>query len=683
MEDSAESLLNSFINEANELLSDLEGDLLMLEKKPDDYELINSIFRAVHNLKGSSVMFGFENIQNIAHEYENIYYLIRDKKKPVTAELISITLKGVDVIQNILLNNVTDNIIDELIKEVKMVSLSESTTLSAEQTGDNVFQNKLYVIAFNPDPDIFERGIDPGKTLKEIEESGNAIIRAHDKKLTRQQREKEKVCKRLWEIYFSSSLSVQDVKYIFLFYTEDEFSITEITGEEISEESIFFQYLMNIYQDRESVKAQVSDSINKLQTPVNDLRFKNIAEEDSVEIIENVNHFTQKTINSKNENVTWLNISSAKVDGLINIVSELVTSTSAIQNHAERIKDSKLLESVESVNKLIKQLRISTLELRLIPINTLLVKFKRQVRDLSIELGKKVELIIETQDTEIDKTILKAIENPLLHIIRNSVDHGIECPDERKKSGKESTGIIKITSFYSGAYVIIQVQDDGRGIDLKKVRTRAIEKGYIERNERVNDQELLTFIMESGFSTTDDVSLVSGRGVGMDVVKKELNKVKGSIEIETEKGLGTFLTLKLPVTLSIVDTLIIEVMGSKFLLPLLEIEYCYNEATEKIFNRENNCLQYKGSLIPYISLRRKFKFPDNTSGNEMVIVINKFEKRYGLIVDHVIGEQQTVIKNLGEVFINQSYFSGGNIMSDGKIALILDTNHLFNQAYLN
>lgn len=682
MNNSNESLINSFVNEANELLGELERNLLAFEKEPSNYELINNIFRAMHTLKGSSAMFGFENIQNIAHEYETIYGLVRDKKMPVASELISITLRGVDAIQNILLNKVSNNSIDGLMKDIKLVSLSGGTTQTIEQRRATVRQEKIYGIIFDPAPEIFERGIIPEHTLQEIEGNGIAIIKRHNKELSGEQQLMEKVCSNTWEIFLSSTLSALNIENIFMFYTEDEFSVTEITGNEISEETKFFHYLNNIYQDVESVKAQVSTSIDELHALENISKPKK-NETESVEIIGNDNHFIKDTTNNKNENVAWLNISSTKIDELLNIVSELVTSTSAMQNHAERLTDLKLIESIESINKLIKQFRINTLELRLIPINTLLVKFKRQVRDLSMELGKKVELIIETQDTEIDKTILKAIENPLLHIIRNSIDHGIEFPEERRKLGKDTTGIIKITSFYSGAYVIIQVQDDGRGINFEKVRTKAIEKGYIERNQKVNEQELLSFLMESGFSTADDISLISGRGVGMDVVKKELSKVKGSLELDTEKGLGTSITLKLPVTLSIVDTLMIEVMGANYLLPLLEVEYCYNDASQAIYNQEKSCLQYKGNLIPYISLRKKFNYQNNTSGNEMVIVINKFEKRFALIVDKVIGEQQTVIKNLGEVFINQPYFSGGNIMSDGKIALILDTNHLFNQLYLN
>ncbi len=685
MDSFVEELREVFINEAKEILVELEHDLLALENMPENYELIDNIFRGIHTLKGSSTMFGYENIQNIAHEYESIFNLVRDNQMQISIDLINITLKGIDAFKSILYNDVVDNCFDELIQEIKLFYTPESSNFENQQIDKNSSENKLYGIVLDPDYAIYERGIDPLKIIKEIEESGDAIIKSHNKELPEEIKNDEKVCTNLWEIYFCTSLSISGIEDIFMFLMEEEFTIAEITESVVSEESKYFQYMVSIYENVEAAKTQITNSIDGLSVIVNQAKKEIEPSEikEPTELNENNSHFMLDQRKTQHENSAWINISSAKIDELLNMVSGLVTSTSVIQNHADRIKDLKLLESIEGVNKLLKQLRINTLELRLVPINTLFIKFKRQVRDLSLELGKDVELLIDTQDTEIDKTILKAIENPLLHIIRNSIDHAIELPEERKKMGKSDTGIIKITSFYSGASVIIQVQDDGRGIDLEKVKNRAIERGYMEKDQDVSEQELLAFIMKPGFSTTDSVGLVSGRGVGMDVVLKELNKVKGSLEIDTEKGLGTSITLKLPVTLSIVDTLMVEVMGSNYLLPLIEVEYCYNEVTDVIYNQEKNCLHYKGNLIPYISLREKFRFPSNDNGNEMVIVINKYEKQYALIVDSVIGEQQTVIKNLGEVFSNQPYFSGGNIMSNGKIALIIDTNHLFNRAYLN
>jgi two-component system chemotaxis sensor kinase CheA len=301
------------------------------------------------------------------------------------------------------------------------------------------------------------------------------------------------------------------------------------------------------------------------------------------------------------------------------------------------------------------------------------------VRDLSEDLGKKVLLVLEGQETEIDKSVLRSIESPLMHIIRNSIDHGIESPQERLQKGKTDKGILKIAAFYSGANVIIQIHDDGKGINLEKIRERAILNGTIAPDQSVTQQELLNMIMEPGFTTTENVSLVSGRGVGMDIVRKELIAIGGSLVIETEKDLGTSITMKLPTTLSIIDTLMLEVNKTHVLIPMLEVEYCYKENRKNIYDKNNNYLQYKNDMVPFISLRRKFNYPDLMHQNEeMVIIINKFDKKYALIVDDILGEQQAVIKPLGELFIKQPYFSGGSIMVDGNLALVLDTNYLFN-----
>ena len=367
----------------------------------------------------------------------------------------------------------------------------------------------------------------------------------------------------------------------------------------------------------------------------------------------------------------------------MNLVSSLVSSTAELKVLAEVHKDYKLNNAIENIDKITKQFRNNALDLRLVPIGTLLNKFNRHVRDLSVELNKSVSVIIEGQETEIDKTILSAIEKPLLHIIRNSIDHGIESGEERIGKGKSEQGVLKITAFYTGANVVIQVQDDGRGFDLGKIKKTAIEKGYLEHDQQVSEKELLSFVMEPGFTTSDAISKVSGRGFGMDIVKKELNAVSGSIEIETEKDLGTFITLKLPATLSIIDTLMIGVGKSTLLLPLPEIEYCYQETWENIYSGENDYLKYHDMMLPFISLSSKFNSESDREKDEMVVVINKYDKKYGIIADRVIGEHQAVIKPLGELFINQPYFSGGSVMVDGELALMLDTNYLFSQLAMN
>jgi two-component system chemotaxis sensor kinase CheA len=349
-----------------------------------------------------------------------------------------------------------------------------------------------------------------------------------------------------------------------------------------------------------------------------------------------------------------------------------------METQVNRLNDPKLANAFENIEKLTKKFRNNALDLRLVPVGTLLARFKRQIRDLSKELDKKVNLLIEGQDIEIDKTILRSIESPLQHIIRNSIDHGIESPDVRVSKGKIPEGLLKITAFYSGASVILQIQDDGCGINLERVKECAIKKGLILPDQAVTKQDLLSFIMEPGFTTSDNISIVSGRGVGMDVVRKELNGVGGSLEIFTEKDLGTSIIMKLPTTLTIIDTLLVNVSDTQILIPVMDVEYCFQENSRKLFQKDNRYIEYKNNPIPLVSLRHQFKYPPVEEENLMVIVINKFDRKYAITVDEILGEHQAVIKPLGELFVNQLFFSGGSIMADGKLAFILDTNFLFN-----
>jgi two-component system chemotaxis sensor kinase CheA len=367
----------------------------------------------------------------------------------------------------------------------------------------------------------------------------------------------------------------------------------------------------------------------------------------------------------------------------MNLVSELVSIAASVEANASKYDDPKLKVSIENIEKLTKQFRNNALDLRLVPVGTLFSRFKRQVRDLSKELGKRVNLIIEGQDIEIDKTILRSIESPLQHIIRNCIDHGIEKEDERRQKGKEPEGVLKITAFYSGASVVIQVQDDGSGINLERVRECAIKKGLILPDQTVSKQELINLIIEPGFTTSENVSMVSGRGVGMDVVRKELNRVGGGLEIFTEKDLGTSITMKLPTTLTIIDTLLIDVADTQILIPVNDIEYCFNGNNDEIFRKDNRYIEYKNNPVPLLSLREQFNYSPGENKETMVIIINKFDRKYAITADRIVGEHQAVIKPLGDLFVNQSFFSGGSILVDGKLAFILDTNFLFTKASVN
>jgi two-component system, chemotaxis family, sensor kinase CheA len=670
-----EEFRTSFIEEALELLTQLETDLLQLEEDPGNSSIIDDIFRIMHNLKGNAGMFGFEKVQNLTHEFESVYDRIKAGRFKITSEIIGITLKGKDVLQA-MLDNTYSGEEDVLITEMLQSQFTGEIQPLLAAGLPSVNNAKNYAIIFSPDRKIFERGLDPDKVLQEISQAGRSHIVLHEKEKSWIKQKTEKDCQTKWEIYLNSTLNLSEVGEIFMFYDQDEYCIFEISENLAETDPGLGEQFLLLYPGTSSPVEHIRKQLGFL-TEI----------EPSESEIQEVTGFQPRknsTDISKPDAISnTIHVSSHKLDELMNLVSELVITSASIEAHGSVFNDTRLTNSIENLEKLTKKFRTNALDMRLIPVGTLFSKFKRQIRDLSKNLGKSVNVIIDGQNIEIDKTILKSIENPLMHIIRNSIDHGIELPDERLLKGKLAEGQLKISVFYSGANVVIQIQDDGRGINLEKVKECAIRKGYINSDQPVTNQELLQLILEPGFTTSDNISIVSGRGVGMDVVRKELNAVSGSIEIDTEKDLGTSITLKLPTTLSIIDTLMIEVDHSPILIPLLDVEYCYSEKRINLYNQDNRFVQYKNNLVPFISLREKFQYSDPERDNEMVIIINKYDKRYAIIADKLIGEHQAVIKPLGELFVNQPYFSGGSIMVDGKLALILDTNFLFNQIATN
>jgi two-component system chemotaxis sensor kinase CheA len=333
-------------------------------------------------------------------------------------------------------------------------------------------------------------------------------------------------------------------------------------------------------------------------------------------------------------------------------------------------------EALEKLERLTVGLRDSAFNIRLVPINILNVKLQRLIRSVSKELGKEIEFITEGLDTELDRSMINSMEAPLMHIIRNAIDHGIESPEERERLNKPKKGLLKLFSYNSGDHVFIQVQDDGNGIDFDKVRAKGIEKGLLNKNQNYSEKELINLMMTPGFSTADKVTTVSGRGVGMDVVKRDIAAMRGDIEVSTERGLGSIFTLRLPLTLTVLDTLVVQVAENKYLIPINEVEHCYKEKHEKLFDKKSRQVTYEGQLTPFVSLREYFAL-DEINEDETVIVINKNDTRIAIVVDGIIGKLQTVYKPLNEL-LPVDCFSGSSILGDGSMALLLDALKLKN-----
>jgi two-component system chemotaxis sensor kinase CheA len=370
-----------------------------------------------------------------------------------------------------------------------------------------------------------------------------------------------------------------------------------------------------------------------------------------------------------------------ELDILVNLVGELVTVQARLTQTASLIQHADIGAIAEEVERLTGELRDNTLNIRMLPIGTTFGRFKRLVRDLSQELGKEIELTTEGEETELDKTVIERLNDPLVHLIRNCVDHGIELPQERVAHKKPAAGIIHLSASHSGAHVVIQIRDDGKGLDKEVLLAKAVEKGFIHGNTELTEKEIFNLIFLPGFSTAQSVTNVSGRGVGMDVVKRAMANLRGTIEITSEKGAGTLVTIKIPLTLAIVEGLLVAISDQCFVLPLSIVEECVElteDDTRKSHNR--NTAHIRGKLVPYIQLRKEFAVSGEPPAIQQIVVTGHNGDRIGFVVDSVIGEHQTVIKNLGKFYKDVEGISGATILGDGTVALIVDVPKLIDNA---
>ena len=381
----------------------------------------------------------------------------------------------------------------------------------------------------------------------------------------------------------------------------------------------------------------------------------------------------------KDTSISSIRVASEKLDELMNLVSELVTTQARLTLFSEETNLPGLTVIAENVQKLSRQLRDIAFSIVLIPIETLITRFHRLVRDLSRSLNKDVQFVTEGTDTEMDKTIIEGLSDPLMHILRNSLDHGIEDAATRIRAGKPARGTILLRAFYSGANVMIQVSDDGAGMDPRVIQAKAVEKGIIAADRKLSKREILELVFMPGFSTSKEVTDVSGRGVGMDVVKRKIMELRGEVEVDSEKGVGTTITIKLPLTLSIIDGLLVRVHETNYVIPLSSVDKIYAVEHKKVVDQFNDVVVLDGQQVPFFNLRKEFNQPEFPDEMEQVIVVHYEEKKVGFVVDLVVGEYQAVLKPLGRHYKNQDMISGATILGDGTVALVMDTNRIINQ----
>jgi len=715
-----------FISEGEELLQEMEEALLELEESGDDAEVLNKIFRAAHTIKGSAGLFGLDHIIHFTHVVENILDDMRNCLIPTTSELITVLMRSRDFIIT-LINGIGDDFEGDKTEEEELLHLLNafklgSGNVSADEPaaapliGDttdsddnNEGQTKTdhYHISLRLGIDTLRMGFDPASMFKQLAELGTikeAIFVPQS--LPSVADIDPESCYLGWEIALDSPVKKEELSEIFQFVDgcqltilppQSHFSDYKHLIEQLPEEEMALgQILIETGSLTENeLQTILNQQLQKIQAgePASQHRTGDLLIENQMvqkEVVEEALNKQTKVREQKQKALTFVKVDSLKLDKLINLVGELVINGAKLNQITDTIVNEDLEETMEGLTMSLEELREIALGLRMVPIGMTFNRFHRVVRDTSQELEKEIKLEIYGADTELDKTVIEKIGDPLMHLIRNSLDHGIEMPNDRVNLGKPSEGIITLKAQHEAGYITIQIIDDGKGLDAQLLRNKAIEKGIIDENKKLSDQQCYNLIFAAGFSTAEQISNISGRGVGMDVVRRNIEALRGSVSIDSELGVGTTITIQLPLTLAIIDGFNVSIDNESYIFPLEMIHECLTLTPAQIKEASvQNYITLRDDVLPIVHLKEYFDV-DNDSYNKTymvhhnrerhnIVVVEFANKKIGLIVDELLGEVQAVIKPLGRIFKGLSGFAGFTILGSGMVALVLDIPGLIKQ----
>lgn len=669
-----------FFEEAFDLILELEKSLLILEEDPTNGARIEQVFRAMHTIKGNSAMFGFSHIDRFTHNLETVYDFVRTGKLKISSSLLTVTLSAVDHLKTLL--NEGESVSEETLLESKQLTEKVNAFITggsdASASDDDRSHQPLsgedapcegirtYHIFFKPNEDIFKSGTNPLYLIDELCGMGNSICYADTSRIPNLSEIYEDKCYTSWNIFLSTKEDENTLRDVFIFVEGDcELNVTPLADFDLLTRDSFIQKVDEVNRRGMSYDADELKGYAVAMQPKKAVEVERIS--------------SKTTAHAKDSSISSIRVSSDKVDSLMNLVSELVTVQARLSLFAEENLLPELTVISENMDKISRRLRDTAFSICLIPLDSIMTRFQRLVRDVSTELGKDVVFVTEGTDTELDKTMIENLADPIMHILRNSLDHGIESAQERIALGKPAQGTIKLKAYYSGTNVHIQISDDGGGIDPERIRSKAIESGIISPDAALSRQELLELILLPGFSTAAKVTDLSGRGVGMDVVKRKITEIRGEVELDSEQGKGACITIKLPLTLSIIDGLLVQLSDTYFVVPLSAVDTIFAVKQTEL-KEYNNQVVLAGRQIPYVYLRTIFDCPKNETEQEQIVVVNYMDSSVGLVVDKVVGEHQAVLKPLGKAFKNLEMVSGATILGDGTIALVLDTARVIKQA---
>lgn len=678
---------DTYRQEAEEHLADIEETVLDIEQNPEDKEGINRLFRAFHTIKGSGAMFGFSDIAEFTHHIESALDKVRKGSAAVCRELIDLILASRDQIKIMLEAEeggppadpgISADIIAALEKLMSAPELLPESLSSTVSSRGN--REMTYRIRFRPHLNMFSFGMDPSLILKELRELGECDAIGHTHSIPRLENLSPESCYIHWSIILTTDKGLNAIRDVFIFAEDNCELKIELLNDHSEEDGRVHKRIGEILIERGDISCEELKKALESQKRVGEILVA--AEKVDRDTIDSAlaeqQHFKQ--IIAKRQLVTSassIRVASDKLDKLINLVGELVVTQARLSQVAAVLDRIELAGPAEEVERLTVELRDCALNMRMIPIGAIFGRFRRLVRDLSSESGKEIELIAEGAETELDKTVIERLNDPLMHLIRNSIAHGIQTPGEREEQGKARTGTVCLTAAHRGASVIITVKDDGTGLDADIIRAKALEKGMISESDELSEKEIFSLIFTPGFSTAEQVTDISGRGVGLDVVKREIDALGGTVQLSSERGKGTSVTLIMPLTLAIIDGLLIKAGTDDFVLPLALIEECAELTGDHIQKAHGrNVISLRGKPVPFIRLRELFGIPGTRPLIEQMVIAEVDEFRVGIVTDEIVGSIQTVIKPLDRLYRSAEGISGATIMGNGTVALILDIPEL-------
>lgn len=717
--------LQAFTEESRELLQNMEDTLLQLEDDPDNEDLVNELFRGVHTIKGSSGMFGFDHVVEFTHLAESVMGRVRDQEVTANNELLTLLLESRDhmtVLVELALDGNTDldvatTAIGKTLSEQLQRYLSDESVdppeeanrqqqpdrIAAESEQPNV-ENRCWHLSLRFGNNVLRNGMDPLSFIRYLETVGDIVnLTLLDDNLPNPVKMDAESCYLGFEIDLNSEADKEEIESVFEFVQDD--CVIHILPPH-TQVSSYIQLIEELPEENYRIGEILTRSGALTERELNEILaeqqegqgenspaaqpFGEVAVQQGVieePVVAAAVSKQKKVKEQREEENQVVRVSASKLEELINLVGELVISGANTHLLARQSGDSRLTDSTETLAGLVENIRDTALSLRMVQIGITFNRFRRVVREVSRDMGKEIELIISGGDTELDKTVVDKIGDPLMHLVRNAIDHGIESPQDRQANGKPVKGTVHLNAFHDSGSIVIEISDDGKGLSKEKIVAKALEKGLIKENHSLSDNEIYRLIFEAGFSTADEVTNLSGRGVGMDVVRRNIDALRGQVDIESEEGAGSKISIRLPLTLAIIDGFLVQVGKASYVIPLDMVDECveFGEVANGSY-ADSQHINLRGEILPYVRLGDVFKGKaeqDRDAGQnkvrENIVVARYAGHKAGLVVDELLGEHQTVIKPLGTVFQNVKGLSGATILGSGEVAMIVDVPRLISQ----